>query len=101
MADDSIFERARGVRASIRAQNQMRRDEQALRMLAQALDRFGRVVVSFEAAIEALNKAKALGLAVQTDASVPPEVTLKSSAEFLGGNDLPALEATLASAVQP
>lgn len=100
MAGDSIFDRARGVRASIRAQNEMRKDEQAVRMQVQALDRFRRAVVSFEAAVGALNEAKELGLNVQTDVSVPPTVEISSSSDFFAGNDLPALEATLASAVQ-
>lgn len=100
MAIDSIFEHARGIRAAIRVQTEKRKDEQALHMQEQALDRFERAVAAFEAAVEALNDAKDHGLAVESKVSIPSKVEVGSPAEFFAGNDLPALEDVLASAVQ-
>lgn len=100
MADDSIFEHARSIRTAIRSQNEKRKDEQALQMEVKALERLERAVASFEATVSVLNEAKDLGLDVQSDVSVPPEVEVSSPADFFGGNDLPVLEETLARAVQ-
>lgn len=100
MADDTIFDRARGIRAAIRAQNEKRKDEQAIQLQGQALGRFERVLVAFESAVEALDDAKEIGLEVAAEASLPPKVEVGDPADFFSGNALPGLEDTLKAAVE-
>lgn len=100
MAEASLFERARGIRAAITTKNEQLKDEQALLLQSQALGRFGRQVDSLVAVVNAIGEAKRLGLAVSAEASLPPRVEVGDADDFISGNDLPGLEDTIKAAVE-
>jgi hypothetical protein len=99
VADFALFERARDLRAAIKAHEEHLADENYNTMRENRLQDFQKSITSFATAMEAVRKAEGRGVAVHLEASLPRVVEVDDPTEFITGNGLTQLEATIDAAV--
>jgi hypothetical protein len=98
MADPDLFQRARSIRAAIKAHEELLSDEHYNTMRTRRLEDLEVAVTGFTAAVDDVAEAKSQGLDVASTASVPHIVDVDDPTEFIAGNDLTRLEETLHAA---